>query len=119
GGEARGLHVEGDEFGVQPIVARAADGRALLHVVYVIALEAVDDLYPGLFRGLAHLREGLRRAVVGDGYGPVAPLRRPLHGLRRVAERVERGVARVEMQLHALFLRRVRPRLELAELDAQ
>ena len=119
GGETGGLHVEGHELRVQPLVARAADGGALLHVVYVVALKAVEDLHAVFLAGLAHLGEGLRRAVVGDGHGLHPPGGRALDDLRRVAEGVQRRIAGVEVQLHALFLRRVRPRGEFAQLDAQ
>ena len=112
-GEARGLHVEGDELAVEQAVALAAHGGALLHVVYVVALYAVEYLDAVLLPRLAHLGEGLGRAVVGDGYGLVTPGGGALHGLRRVGQRVERRVAGVEVELHALFLGGVRAQLGL------
>ena len=102
GGETCGLHVEGDELPGQRGVAVAAHGRAGVHVVYIIPLEAVDYLYAVLIAGLAHLRVGLRGAVVGDGDRLHAPGGGALDHLCGVGQGVEGGVARVQMQLHAL-----------------
>ena len=107
-GEARGLHVEGHKLAVKQVLTIAAHGGALLHIVDVVALDAVEYLDAVLLPRLAHLGEGLGRAMVCDGYGLVAPGGGALHGLCRVGQRVECRVARVEVELHALFLRSVR-----------
>ena len=117
GAQARRLHVEGHELAVEQVVAAAAHGGALLQVVHVVALDAVEDLDAVFLARLRHLGEGLRRAVVGDGYGRVAPGGGAFHGLGRVRQGVQRRVARVEMQLHALLLGAVRAQLRLRGHD--
>ena len=117
--------VEGDELRVQREIAGAMDGEAVVHVVDVVALKPVDDLDPRLFRGVPCVRKRLRAAVVRDGDGFVAPLRRALDRLGDGGQRVERGEGGVEVELHALFLRRVLPHrgrrgdLDVARLERE
>ena len=118
GGEAGRLHVEGDELRVERQLALAAHGDAGVHVVHIVALEAVDYLHAVLLPRLAHLGIGLRRAVVGDRDGLHAPGGGALDHLGGVGQGVEGGVARVQVELDALFaLMGVRPRLHAAGGD--
>ena len=108
--EARGLDVEGDVLLVErEVVARAAGGKHAVHVVDEIALHAVDDLDAVLLRGLPHIGERLRAAVVGHGDGRVAPLGGALDEIAGVGQRVHGGKAGVQVQLHALVRGSVLP----------
>jgi len=42
--KARGLKVEGDELAVQRQACRPVDGDAVVHVIDIIALAAIEDL---------------------------------------------------------------------------
>ena len=102
GGQARRLHVEGYELALQRGVALPAHGGTGVNIVDVVPLQAVNNLHAVLLPRLAHLGEGLRRTVVGDGDGLVAPGGGTLHHLGRVGQGVEGGVARVQVKLNAL-----------------
>ena len=60
-----------------------------------------------LLARVPEIRERLRHAVVRDGDGLVAPAGRGLYGRRGVGQRVQRRIAGVQVELHALFARRV------------
>ena len=86
------------------------DGNAVVDVVDVVALTAVEDLDVlirpgdlGLARGLHRVGEGLGPAVVGDGDGAVAPAGRTLDGRAGIGQRVHGRHRGMQMQLHALF----------------
>ena len=87
-------------------------GDAVVDVVEKIALAAVKEFYFTL-AGMPGIREALRHTMVGDGDGGHPPFDRALDGGSRVGQRVHIGHARVQMQLHALFLRRVQALLVL------
>ena len=104
------LEVEGDVFLVEGEVSVAVDGNAVVDVVDVVALAAVEDLDVlirpgdlGLARGLHRVGEGLGPAVVGDGDGAVAPAGRTLDGRAGIGQRVHGRHRGMQMQLHALF----------------
>ena len=102
--EAGRLYIESDKLRIERELALADDGAVAVHVVYKIALLAVDDLDAVLLAGLPHIRESLRDAVVGDGDGGHAPIGRARDDRIRIGERVEGRKARVHMQLDAFFL---------------
>ena len=102
--EAGRLYIEGDKLRIERELALADNGAVAVHVVYKIALLAVDDLDAVLLAGLPHIREGLRDAVVGDGDGGHAPIGCTRDDRIRVGERVESRKARVHVQLDTLFL---------------
>ena len=104
GVESRRLDIEGDKLRVKRELALADDGVVAVHIVDEVGFHAVDYLDAVLFPGLPHIRERLRDAVVGHGDGGHTPVRGALHDLRGIGQRVERGEAGVQMQLHALFL---------------
>ena len=118
GVEAGRLNVKGHKLRVQGQLALADDGAVAVHVVYKIALQAVDDLDPVLFPRLPHVREGLGHAVVRDGDGGHAPVGGPLDDGRRVRQRVQRRKAGMHVQLHPLFRGLVGPYVALALHDA-
>ena len=70
-----GLNVEGDHLVVHIPVAAAMHGETAVHIVYKIALTAVDYLNAVLPSGLPHIRKCLKNSVVGHGYGRVSPVR--------------------------------------------
>ena len=102
--EAGRLYIEGDKLRIERELALADDGAVAVHVVYEIALLAVDDLDAVLLAGLPHIREGLSDAVIGDGDGGHAPIGRARDDRIRIGERVKGRKARVHMQLDTLFL---------------
>ena len=113
-GQAGRFQVERDVFLIEGEVPVAVDGDAVVDVVDVVALAAVEDLDVlirprdlGLGRGLHRVRERLRAAVVGDGDGAVAPAGRALDGLAGLGQGVHCGHGRVQMQLDALVRRGV------------
>ena len=108
--EAGRLEVETDEIRVEPRVGLAGHGGH--EVVDEIALHTVDhlevaaalfDLEPRVHR----VRKRLRDAVVGDRNGLLAPLVRLIDEISGGGHAVHRGHIRVQVQLHALFLRRI------------
>ena len=114
GRKARRLKVKCDVFRVKRRVDGAVDGDAVVHIVDIISLAAVQNLDVlirardlGLAGGLQRIRERLRAAVIRDGDGAVSPRRRLLHGSGRIGQRVHGRHCGVQMQLHALFLCRV------------
>ena len=122
-GKARRLQVEGDEFPLQVHIAPAVDGDAVIHVVDVVALAAVEDFY-GLvrprhlvFAGLEGIREGGRHAVIRNGDGLVAPAGRRRHSLAGLGQGVHEGHGGMQMQLHPLLLRRVLTQRRVHALD--
>ena len=107
GVQTRGLDVEADKIRVQRAVRLAEEGGHVVRIVDVVALKAVDDLYAVLVGRVPEIRERLRHAVVRDGDGLVAPAGRGLYGRRGVGQRVQRRIAGVQVELHALFARGV------------
>ena len=124
GGKPGRLQIERHILSVEIGLAVAVNHNAVVHVVDVVALAAVEDLDVlvrtrdlGLGGGLHCIGERLRAAVVGDGDGAVTPRRRLLDGGSRLGQRVHGGHGRMQMQLHALVLRGVLAlgRLELLD----
>ena len=70
-----------------------------------------------LFRRRHDYRISLQRAVVGKSNGGHTPFVGAGDDIRRVGKRIERGHIRVEMQLHAFFLRLILPAVNLAAAD--
>ena len=90
------------------------DGDAVINVVDVVALAAVENL--DVFCRMHRVRERLRAAVVGDGNCLVPPAFGALDDVavgpclrENGRERVHGGHVGVQMQLHTLFRRRVGP----------
>ena len=104
--QAGRLNVKGDELRIERQVALPVHGERAVHVVDEIALLTVDDLHAVFLRRLPHVRECLRHAVIRHGDGRVAPVGRAGHEVGGVGDGVERRVAGMQVQLHAL-LRRV------------
>ena len=112
GGQAGSFQIEGDEFLIEGDVLLSVNHNAVVHVVYIISLTAVENLdilvgsgHLGLGGGLHGVGEGLGDAVVGDGDGLVTPCGRLLHGGGGVRQGVHVGHGGVQMQLHPLFPR--------------
>ena len=88
------------------------DYNAVVYVVYIIPLTAVENLdilvgsgHLGLGGGLHGVGEGLGDTMVGDGDGLVTPGGRLLYGGGGVRQGVHVGHGGVQMQLHPLFSR--------------
>ena len=77
------------------------------HEVAQIALHAGDELDIVLLGRAEGSREGLRRAMVGDGDGGVSPLGGLLDQAARVGHAVHGGHVGVHVQFDALFLGRI------------
>ena len=118
GVETCGLHVQ---HHVGRAVQRAAS--VALHdsggVLDEVALAAGDQLDAILLGRAEGLREGLHHAVVGDGDGLVAPLRRLLDEVAGRCAGVHGGEGGVQVQLHALFSRGVLAHGLLRRLDVR
>ncbi len=103
----RGLKVEADKLSVQ--LPRALAYRRRDQIIDKIGLRAIYDLkirvllIYGLL-GVHCVREGLSHPVVGDGYGPLAPLIGLLYQLPRRGYAVHLRHAGVQVQLHPLFI---------------
>ena len=100
--QAGRFDIKADKIGIEREIALPVDGEKVVHIVDIVPLHAVNDLDAALGPRVPELRERLCDAVVRHGDGAVAPAGRRFHRGGRVGERVERGVARVEMELHAL-----------------
>ena len=100
--QAGRFDIKADKIGIEREIALPVDGEKVVHIVDIVPLHAVNDLDAALGPRVPELRERLRDAVVRHGDGAVAPAGRRFHRGGRIGERVERGVARVEMELHAL-----------------
>ena len=111
--EAGRFNVEAADLARKIAVLRSVYSNAVVDIVEKIALAAVKD-FNFTLAGMPGVREALCHTVVGNGDGGHSPLDRALDGGGRVGQRVHVGHARVQMQLHALFLRRV---LALLVLD--
>ena len=100
-GKAGGLKVQHHNgAGKGPVVRVLDDG----HHIHQIALHAGDEL-DVVFLGRAEgRREGLRRAVIRNGHGRMAPPGRCGHQLGGFGGRVHGGHLAVHVQLDALFL---------------
>ena len=102
--EACCLDVEADDFRGKVSVLCTVHGDAIINIIEIIALTAVKYFYftlacvPGIWKGLGN-------AVVGNGDGGHAPLRRKIHNTLCVGQRVHIGHLGVQVQLHALFFR--------------
>ncbi len=103
----RGLKVKADKLPREVPGALPTGGRH--QVVYKVRLRAVDDLeirvllVYGLL-GVHSVREGLGHAVVGDGYGPLAPLVGLLYQFPRRGYPVHFRHTGVQVQLHPLLI---------------
>ena len=71
GRKTRRLEVKGDVFVVEACVKRSMDGDAVVYVVDVVALAAVENL--DVLGRVHRIRERLRAAVVGNRDGLVPP----------------------------------------------
>ena len=102
-GEARRLQVEGDEVPPQRQVPHAVDDDAVVHVVDIISLAAVEDLHrlvrPGdgaaALDGVHRVGVGLGDAVVRDADGRHAPGGGLAHGQGRIRQGVHGGHVRM------------------------
>ncbi len=123
--KARGLKVEGDELAVQRQACRTVDGDAVVHVIDIIALAAIEDLDVLIrprhlvLRGIQGSRERRGNAVVRDGNGAVAPAGSRGDGLARLCQGVHHGHCRVKVQLHALLRRGIHTDGRLRGLHGQ
>ena len=100
-GKAGGLEVQHHNGAGKEPVVRVLDDR---HHIHQIALHAGNELNVVFLGRAKGRREGLRRAVIRDGYGGMAPPGRGGHQLRRFGGRVHGGHLAVHVQLDALFL---------------
>ena len=103
--QAGRLDIEGDKLRVERQRALPVHGKRAVHVVDEVALFTVDDLHAVFLRRLPHIRKRLRHAVIRHGDGRMAPIGRARHKIRGIGDGVERRVARMQVQLHALFRR--------------
>jgi len=103
--QAGRLDVKGDELRIKRQRALPVHGERAVHVIDEVALLTVDDLHAVFFRRLPHIRERLRHTVIRHGDGRMSPIGRARHEIRGVGDGVERRVARMQVQLHALFRR--------------
>ena len=102
--KARRFNVEGAERVVKArLLVAAVDGQLIIHIVYVVALNAVYDFYAAAFSRLPNFGKGLRNAVVRHRNCGVSPFGGALNRRSRTGQRVKRGKAGVQMQLNALF----------------
>ena len=113
-GKTGRFQIECDIFRVEIRVEIAVNDDAVVYVVDIIALAAIENLDVfiracdlGLSGGLHGVREGLRAAVIGDGDGLVAPRCRLLDGGGGVGQGIHGGHGGVQVQLDALFRRGV------------
>ena len=88
-----GLDVKAHEIRVQRQVRVPLNGQQVVHVVDVVALQAVDDLDARLLAFDPQVREGLGHPMVGDGHGLVAPAGGGLHRGGGVRQGVQAGKA--------------------------
>lgn len=109
-GQAGRFQIERDVFPVKGEILLAVDGDAVVDVVDVVALAAVEDFNVlvrprdlGLGGSLHRVRERLRAAVIRNGDGAVAPAGCPLDGSAGIGQRVHGGHGRMQVQLDALF----------------
>ena len=86
-GQARGLQIEGHKLPIQSRVAGSMDHHPVVHVVDIIALDAVEDFnvlvgtgHLGFARRFHGFGEGLETAVVRNGDGLMAPFGRLFDG---------------------------------------
>ena len=112
GAEAGGLQIEGHILVVKGHLLAAVDHDAVVHVVYIIPLAAIEDLdvfvrprHLGLGGGLHGVRERLGHAMIRDGDGLVAPGGGLLHGGGGIRQGVHIAHGGVQVQLHPLALR--------------
>ena len=103
--QAGRLDVKGDELRIERQVALPVHGERAVHVVDEIALLTVDDLHAVFLRRLPHIRERLRHTVVRHGNGRMPPVSRAGHEVGGVGDGVERRIAGMQVQLHALLRR--------------
>ena len=106
----RRFQIERHIFAAHRRVQRAVDGDAVVNIVYIISLAAVENLDIllrardlCLARRLHRVRERVDAAVVGDGDGAMPPRRGALDRVGGLGQRVHGGHRRMQMQLHALF----------------
>ena len=93
------------------------DHDAVIHIIYIISLTAVEDLdillgarHLGLACRLHGVGEGLGDAVVRDGDGPMAPGGGLLHRGGGIRQGIHVAHGGMQVQLHPLFpLRQVLP----------
>ena len=100
--QSRGLNVKADDLIVKILIHRAVDRHTVIQIVYIISLQAVEDLDLPL-GSVPRIGEGLHHAVVGDGDGRVAPGNGLLNDSGGVREGVHIGHTGVQMQLHPFF----------------
>ena len=104
--QSRGLDVEAHDLVGKILILRTMDGDAVVEVVDIISLHAVEDLDLSL-GGVPCIREGLGYAVVGDGDGGMPPGDGLLDDGGRVRQGVHVGHLRMQVQLHPLLRGRV------------
>ena len=85
------------------------DHDAVIHIVDIVALHAVEDLdillgagHLGLARGLHGIGEGLGDTVIGDADGPVSPARSCLDRRAGWRQSIHVGHGGMQVQLHPL-----------------
>ena len=113
GRQAGGLQIKGNILPVKGHILITVDNDAVIHIIDIIALTAVEDLdhlvcarhlrsaAPG-FNRVQRIREGLDHAVVGDGDGTVTPGCRLLDGGFRIRQGIHIAHNSMQMQLYAL-----------------
>ena len=109
-GQAGRFQVERDVFLVKGKVPVPVDGNAVIDVVDVVALAAVENFDVlvcsrdlGFGGSLHRVRERLCAAVIGDGDGAVAPAGCTLDGGSGIGQRIHGGHSRMQVQFDALF----------------
>ena len=102
--ESGGLNIKGHHFVVHIPVAAAMHGETAVHIVYKIALTAVDYLNAVLPSGLPHIRKCLKNSVVGHGYCLVTPGNSGFNERFHVRHCVHRAHLGVHMQLYPLVV---------------
>ncbi len=70
--QPRGLNVEADDLVFKRLIHGAVDGHAVVQIVHIVPLHAVEDLDLPL-GGVPCVGERLHHAVVGDGNGRMPP----------------------------------------------
>ena len=96
------FNVEAHDLVVKVLILRTVYGNAVVQVVDVVPLHAVQDLDLPLAR-VPRLWECLHRAVVGNGNSRVAPGCRLLYHLAHIRQSIHAAHLRMQVQLHPLL----------------
>ncbi len=104
------LDVKGHELSVERCAAISVNHNAVIHIVDVIGLHTINqfDLIPRRMPGVG---KALTDTVIRNRNGGMAPFDGLFDQIAGIGQRIQRGIAGMQMQFHPFFRRRVLPLL--------